>query len=548
MLTIKTYTSLLLACLIMVFPACEKSKQTQQTQFTDKSTDSHWLSTKTVDKPTDLSTAPAMKVRKSVLAGQWYANQPQVLNASIQKYLQEAPTQTLETDQIRAIIVPHAGHFWSGPTAAAAYRALNPKQYKRVFILCPNHRMPVQGAVAANADAFETPLGKLMVDSALIEKWEKQGLIQIHDAPHRQEHAIEIQLPFIQTVFQNQQPQIVPLIIGEISTANAQKLGNALREALQPDDLVIISTDLMHYGANYGYVPFGAPVQPQIREYDAQTIDAIAQLQSQTFENYARKMPHAACGLNPLRILTFAFENQGLTAKELAYDTSGRKSGDDDMSVSYVAMAIYPPKNGQSDPHDKPSPKQNADMNNSPVPQTAQKTAHALVRKALEAAVDEQNTTPFPQNIDFGADNEVFQQAYGVFVTLNDAKGHLRGCIGNILPVAKLAESLWGRAQDAALNDPRFDPVTPEELDHLHVEISVLTTPTPIQGPEDIIIGKHGIIFKKGPWSSVFLPQVAPEQGWNVEQTLSALARKAGLSPNAWKEGATFAVFEAQVF
>ena len=508
-----------------------------------------------------------MKVRQAALAGQWYSGHSKDLQLSIEKYLQSSPQLVPSDSSIRALVVPHAGHFWSGPTAAVGYRALNPAQYRRIFILCPNHRMPVHGTASVSVDAFETPLGQLKVDKSVIRRWEKLGVIRIHDAPHTEEHAIEIQLPFIQTVFKDNPPVIVPLIVGEMTPYDVQRLGDAFRNELNDDDLVIVSTDLMHYGENYGYVPFGAPVLSQIRAYDAHTISAIAALNSEKFESYARRTPHAACGLNALRVFSYVFENRQLKGVELAYDTSGRRSENEDMSVSYVAMAVVPQEttitanpNTIHLPEAMPEPVPLAkvisfDSNpedldgTTPLSKHEKDYAYQIVRLALEAAVDEQEITPYDvdENV-YGSMPEIFQQSYGVFVTLNNINGNLRGCIGNILPVAPLAQSLWGRAQDAALNDPRFDPVTPEEFATLVFEISILTPPRPIESLKEIVIGKHGIIFKKGPWTSVFLPQVAPEQGWNLEQTLNALARKAGLPPNAWREGASFSVFEAQVF
>lgn len=472
-------------------------------------------------------------IRPSALAGKWYDANPAKLSKSIASYLEEAPTSPASVKNIRAIVVPHAGHFWSGPTAAAAYKALDPQAFDRVFILCPNHRVPVRGPVSVSSDGFETPLGVLPVDTELIEKWRTDGIIRIDDGAHRLEHAIEIQLPFVQQVFASRVPTLVPVIVGELTTDEVHAFANALKAALGPRDLLIISSDFIHYGEDYGFVPFGAPVQPQIRAYDMRTVKAISALDSATFESFARENPHAACGINSLRVLSALYEHTGLRVTELAYDTSGRRSGDDDASVSYIALSV-------SDAV--------ADDTKSPVSDQAKPFAHALVRRALESAVNAQDTTLMPEDIDLGPDPDVFRESYGVFVTLNTPDGDLRGCIGNIVPVARLAESLWGRAQDAAINDPRFDPVQPEELDGLKVEISVLTKPQDIDSYDKIELGRHGIILRKHRRSAVFLPQVAPEQGWNLAQTLSALSMKAGLPPTAWQEGASFQVFEAQVF
>lgn len=477
-----------------------------------------------------------MSVRPSALAGRWYAGAPAQLRRDLLTYLEASPKK--KCDGIRAIIVPHAGYVWSGPTAAVAFNALNVEKIRRIFIFCPNHRVPVRGAVSVSAEAFETPLGRVPVDRNLVESWHRAGLLQIDDGAHRLEHAIEIQLPFLQVIFGDRTPTIVPVIVGQVSTDELKRMAHRLQLDLKPQDLVLISSDFLHYGEDYGFVPFGAPVQPQIDDYDHRTLKAIQTMNAVKFEEFARANPHAACGIHALRLLEWVFQGDELEAYELAYDTSGRRSGEDDMSVSYFAIAIAPKS---QDLHD---------MNalDKPVSSAAQKTAHDLVKRALTEAVTAQKSTPFPKDLDRGSDPDVFSREYGVFVTLNEADGHLRGCIGNIVPVDRLAESLWARAQDAALHDPRFAPVTIEELPSLDVEISVLTPIRPVSGPQDIVVGKHGVFLKKSGRSAVFLPQVAPEQGWNLDQMLTALSRKAGLPPQAWREDAAFSVFEAQVF
>ena len=146
--------------------------------------------------------------------------------------------------------------------------------------------------------------------------------------------------------------------------------------------------------------------------------------------------------------------------------------------------------------------------------------------------------------------SEKFQQIRSCFVTLHSANGALRGCIGNIEPFQPLAENVVHNARNAAFRDPRFPPVASEaELKSLVIEISVLTVPSPIPSYKDFVVGKHGIILQKGYHNAVFLPQVAPEQGWDAETTLSHLAMKAGLYPDSWRDkDCKFKVFEAVYF
>jgi len=138
-------------------------------------------------------------------------------------------------------------------------------------------------------------------------------------------------------------------------------------------------------------------------------------------------------------------------------------------------------------------------------------------------------------------------QHRGAFVTLH-LDGNLRGCIGSIQSDRPLALTVLDAARSAAVGDPRFPPVTPDELAHLDLEVSALTPLEEVAGPEAIEVGRHGILLEFKGRQAVFLPQVALEQGWDLDTTLDQLALKAGLEPGSWREGSRFKVFEAEVF
>lgn len=135
----------------------------------------------------------------------------------------------------------------------------------------------------------------------------------------------------------------------------------------------------------------------------------------------------------------------------------------------------------------------------------------------------------------------------GAFVTLHK-DGDLRGCIGEIEPEREVYRAVQDHALNAAFRDPRFPPLSAAELPAVDIEISVLTPPQEVSSWRDIEIGRHGVVLSKAGRRAVFLPQVAPEQGWDVETMLDYLAMKAGLARDAWREGARFEVFEALVF
>ena len=132
------------------------------------------------------------------------------------------------------------------------------------------------------------------------------------------------------------------------------------------------------------------------------------------------------------------------------------------------------------------------------------------------------------------------------FVTLKE-RGMLRGCIGSLAPVQPLCESVRDNAVNAALRDPRFSPVAPRELPALEVHVSILSPIRDIASLDEFKLGEHGIIFEKSVYRSVYLPEVAVEQGWTREETLSSLCEKAGASPDAWRSGARFKVFSSVV-
>ncbi|MFA6714945.1 MAG: AmmeMemoRadiSam system protein A [Victivallaceae bacterium] len=167
----------------------------------------------------------------------------------------------------------------------------------------------------------------------------------------------------------------------------------------------------------------------------------------------------------------------------------------------------------------------------------------AFVRATITAEFGDKKVEPLG-----GMDGKM-KQLCSCFVTLHSPGGGLRGCIGNIGAFEPLEQNIRHNAVNAAFRDPRFPRLQPEELDTLEIEVSILTPARPIASPEEFIIGEHGIILQCRGRSAVFLPQVAPEQGWDREETLTNLCYKAGLPFRAWQsEDAKLSVFTAIVF
>jgi AmmeMemoRadiSam system protein A len=163
-----------------------------------------------------------------------------------------------------------------------------------------------------------------------------------------------------------------------------------------------------------------------------------------------------------------------------------------------------------------------------------------LAREALEARV-QRRTPPAPQR------GGALDWPRGAFVTIH-AHGELRGCLGRIDPEAPLADTVAHLAAVVSDSDPRFAPVTPSELGAIEIEISVLTPEREVAAPEEVEIGRHGVIIEQGGRRGLLLPQVATEQRWDRDTLLSHACLKARLPSDAWRRGAKILVFEAQVF
>lgn len=184
-----------------------------------------------------------------------------------------------------------------------------------------------------------------------------------------------------------------------------------------------------------------------------------------------------------------------------------------------------------------------------PLTRAEKQLLRALAWAAVRAAVADD---PLPDPDAFAAEAGTalgprLEALRGAFVTLTRS-GTLRGCIGVIEGRLPLVAAVVENGRAAALNDPRFPPVGPAELPGLELEISALSPLRPVAGPDEIEVGRHGVLLSADGRRAVFLPQVAPEQGWDRDTMLTHLALKAGLAPDAWRREARFEVFTAEVF
>jgi MEMO1 family protein len=475
------------------------------------------------------------KVLESRLAGTWYDANPAKLDAEITGYLAAANQPPL--DNVIGLILPHAGYRYSGQTAAYGVAALGGKQYGRVVVMGPSHSVPLKNAASVpDATHYATPLGEVRLDTGFIAALKRSPLFTTVPEMHEREHSVQIELPLLQKVLQSF--ELVPIVVGQVDVGTAKQMAGVLRGLVDSQTLVVASSDFTHYGATYDYVPFTEDVAENLRKLDMGAFTEIEKKDPDAFAAYVASTGATICGRSPIEIL-LAMLPPDAKVQLLHYDTSGAKTGDYALSVSYLAaafMGVWPTEATESG---------RAALFEMEWPPEDQQRLLELARKTLTYAVSHRSA---PDVEDLGvAVTGAMREVAGVFVTLT-ANGRLRGCIGEIEPCRPVYQAVMAHAVNAGLADRRFPPVTEAELDTIDFEISVLTPPQPIPSCDRILLGRDGIVLENGGRRAVFLPQVAPEQGWDLDQTLTQLALKAGLPSDAWRQGASFEVFQAMVF
>ena len=422
--------------------------------------------------------------------------------------------------------------------AARADRTLQGRTYGRVFVLGPAHRSALKGiAFPKGITHFETPLGRIPLALDVLEELRKRPLFVDHPSAHRQEHSIEIHLPFLQVVLPHGF-ELVPMVVAGLNRAEIEAVADALQQVMRPGDLLIASSDFTHYGERFSYlgppgIEFGpGSAKTRLQELVDAAWKTISARDVEAFLSHKVETRDTICGYLPIALMLKVTPADTM-AHLLGTDMSGRMTGGFAESVSYLSAAFTGmwPYSGTSGAVDLTADEKAALLG------LARRQVEAYVRRQERLQVDALEVPLTPR----------LRADCGTFVTLKQA-GRLRGCIGNIMPVKPLFQAVLDNAVNAAHFDRRFKPVQREELGRTRVEVSVLTPPVEQADWRAFVLGRDGIIVSKPEGSAVFLPQVAVEQGWTLEETLGHLSQKAGLGKDGWREGATFRTFEAIVF
>lgn len=257
-------------------------------------------------------------VRPAAVAGMFYPSAPDRLAGEIRSYLSDARAKPSPAP--KALIVPHAGYIYSGAIAAHGYALLAPLRdsVRRVVLLGPAHRVALRGLATTGARAFETPLGEVRIDAHAVATALAFPQVDVSDAAHAHEHAIEVQLPFLQTVLGDF--SLVPFAVGHASAEDVAEVLDALWGG--PETLVVVSSDLSHYHA-----------YADAKRIDRATTEAILAM--------SPALDHEqACGATPINGLLQCAKRRGLSATLLDLRNSGDTAGDRSRVVGYASFAF----------------------------------------------------------------------------------------------------------------------------------------------------------------------------------------------------------------
>ncbi len=485
------------------------------------------------------------EVRRPVVAGTFYPGDAAELGAEVDGYLEDAEQLELP-GEIAAVIAPHAGYAYSGGVAGAAYAQLRGYSFDTVVVVAPSHRAAFRGSSVYGGDAYETPLGTVPVDETLADAIRGRGeAFAYRPGAHSAEHSLEVQVPFLQRVLEDF--AIVPIVMGEQTESAVRALAGAIARAVEGTSsrvLLVASTDLSHYHDQQSANALDRVLVDRVAAFDPEGL--LADLAAGRCE---------ACGGGPTAVVMMAARHLGADrATVVRYATSGDVSGDMSQVVGYLSAVLTrrpAEQNATTSAGATPAAPGTGDGSGSAGDAVApyegltndeRLTLLGLARATVEAAV---RGKPLPG---LDAVTPALSTPCGGFVTL-DKRGQLRGCIGYVVAVKPLHETVSEMAVQAALHDPRFPAVTASELPDIEIEISVLSPLLAVDDVSEIQVGRDGLVIRGRGTSGLLLPQVASERGWDRETFLDQTCVKAGLPPGTWRErDITIQRFSAEVF
>lgn len=449
------------------------------------------------------------KYKEPAVSGVFYSANPEVLSQELGKYLEVG--YDLNERKPKMLIVPHAGYKYSAQVAAKAYAELIKygQHFETVVVVGPSHYEYVKGAVLPTHDYFKTPLGNIALDKQKIEILGQQPGFTKDNKPFVKEHSIEVQLPFLQKTLKNF--KIVPILYGQIEP---RQLADALSMFLGDEKILLIfSADLSHY----------------YKAKEAEVLDAhTARMIDLGNANLSKEMSCGAEGINAALILA---QKMQMHARLLDITHSGNVSGDLSKVVGYGAWSF-----GETETPEKQKTKLEQEVENlKTFVNIYGQDLLTIAEKSLRAAVNGERFRVSRKDYP-----DVLFDKGASFVTLTK-NSKLRGCIGSLMPRQAIADDVAQNARKAALEDPRFKPVKPDEIADLTISISFLSGYEKIEFNSEqelldqIVQGTDGIVLRDGNRQGLFLPSVWSEVE-DKKEFLEELKLKAGMSPGYWSD------------
>ncbi|MBI5882765.1 MAG: AmmeMemoRadiSam system protein B [Elusimicrobia bacterium] len=468
-----------------------------------------------------MKSLPSPVPRPPAVAGQFYPADPERLAETVEGFLGAVPQGRVES--VAALLSPHAGYDYSGKVAACAYRALPAAAFNSVVVVGAGHRKAVAGAALYPGD-YVSPLGALLFDAELAERMLAETELIVPDpTAHAGEHSVEVQVPFILKTLGS--VKAVCLVMNTEELDDAVVVGQALAKCLAGRrTLLVASTDLSHF-----------PSSAVADLVDPTTLEALATMDPATFWLSNKCMMNrgvpglgtTCCGAAAVAAVMAAAKDLGATGMRLLERThSGAVTGEGDgpRVVGYAAAVFI--RGGPSGP----------------------RALAAEERGALLACAREAIAERFAGGRE--ARGELSPMARlnlpgSAFVTLTDAEGELRGCIGDLEPRQTLLDSVRRNAASAAFADPRFPALCADEFAGIGIEVSVVSPKRTAHWSE--VRPGDGVVVERGGRSGVFLPQVWEKISDPAEFLGILCSQKAGLPREAYRQpGTTLKVFSVE--
>ncbi|KAI8065209.1 MEMO1 family [Gongronella butleri] len=303
------------------------------------------------------------KTRRATHAGSWYTDNKTELDRQLDRFISDANDIGAQSN-VKAIIGPHAGFAYSGPTAAYAYNCIDIEQVERVFLLGPSHHVYLQGCALSQCDEYATPLGNLALDrDTLDELAATNQFTWMGKDVDEDEHSIEMHLPYVYKIFESKidQIKVVPILVGATNAEKERQYGRLLAPYLQdPKTLFIVSSDFCHWGQRFRYMYYEdeagggrtltshdksmtVPIHESIRALDQAGIATIASLDFDAFQDYLARTRNTICGRHPIGVLLAAVECVSSSNKRCIFTNYAQSNACQtakDSSVSYASAYI----------------------------------------------------------------------------------------------------------------------------------------------------------------------------------------------------------------